>query len=77
MEFVKGKSLLAMVKEEGRIENPQATQFILQAANGLAAAHDKGFSTATSSRPTCSWTRAGSSRSRTLGSCSLRKRPRG
>jgi serine/threonine-protein kinase len=43
MEFVKGKSLLAMVKEEGRIENPRATQFILQAANGLAAAHDKGF----------------------------------
>ena len=43
MEFVKGKSLLAMVREEGRIENPRATQFMLQAANGLAAAHDKGF----------------------------------
>ena len=43
MEYVKGKSLLAIVKEEGRIENPRATQFMLQAANGLAAAHDRGF----------------------------------
>jgi serine/threonine protein kinase len=43
MEYVKGKSLLAMVKEEGRIDNPRATQFVLQAANGLAAAHDRGF----------------------------------
>jgi len=43
MEYVKGKSLLAMVKEEGRIENPRATQFMLQAAQGLAAAHDRGF----------------------------------
>jgi hypothetical protein len=43
MEYVKGKSLLAMVREEGRIEDPRATQFMLQAANGLAAAHDKGF----------------------------------
>jgi len=43
MEYVKGKSLLAMVKEEGRIDNPRATQLVLQAANGLAAAHDRGF----------------------------------
>jgi serine/threonine-protein kinase len=43
MEYVKGKSLLAMVKEEGRIDNPRATQLVLQAVNGLAAAHDRGF----------------------------------
>jgi hypothetical protein len=43
MEYVSGKSLLAMVREEGKITNPRAAQFMLQAANGLAAAHDKGF----------------------------------
>lgn len=43
MEYVKGKSLLAMVKEEGKIDNPRATQYMLQATNGLAAAHDRGF----------------------------------
>jgi serine/threonine-protein kinase len=43
MEYVSGKSLLAMVREEGRIDNPRAAQFMLQAANGLSAAHDKGF----------------------------------
>ncbi len=43
MEFVEGKSLLAIVKEKGRIDNPRAAQFMLQAASGLAAAHDKGF----------------------------------
>jgi serine/threonine-protein kinase len=43
MEYVKGKSLLNMVKEQGKIENPRAAQYVLQAANGLAAAHDQGF----------------------------------
>ncbi|MDD5565067.1 MAG: serine/threonine-protein kinase, partial [Thermoanaerobaculaceae bacterium] len=43
MEYVSGKSLLAMVREEGRIDNPRAAQYMLQAANGLAVAHDKGF----------------------------------
>ncbi|HVN76177.1 MAG TPA: serine/threonine-protein kinase, partial [Thermoanaerobaculaceae bacterium] len=43
MEYVSGKSLLAMVRAEGRIGNPRAAQYMLQAANGLAAAHDKGF----------------------------------
>ena len=43
MEYVKGKSLLALVKEQGRIANPRAAQYMLQAANGLAAAHDRGF----------------------------------
>jgi len=43
MEYVSGKSLLTMVREEGRIGNPRAAQYMLQAANGLATAHDKGF----------------------------------
>ncbi len=43
MEYVSGKSLLAMARAEGRIDNPRAAQYMLQAANGLAAAHDKGF----------------------------------
>jgi eukaryotic-like serine/threonine-protein kinase len=43
MEYVSGKSLLAMVREEGRIDNPRASQYMLQAANGLAAAHDKNL----------------------------------
>ena len=43
MEYVSGKSLLAMVRAEGRIGNPRAAQYMLQATNGLAAAHDKGF----------------------------------
>ena len=43
MEYVSGKSLLAMVRAEGKITNPRAGQYMLQAANGLAAAHDKGF----------------------------------
>ena len=43
MEYVSGKSLLAMVRAEGKIANPRAAQYMLQAANGLAAAHDKGF----------------------------------
>jgi serine/threonine-protein kinase len=43
MEYVSGRSLLAMVRDEGRIDNPRAAQFMLQAAHGLAAAHDKGI----------------------------------
>ena len=43
MEYVKGKSLLTIVKDQGKIENPRAAQYMLQAANGLAAAHDQGF----------------------------------
>jgi hypothetical protein len=43
MEYVKGRSLLAIVKEQGRLDNQRAAQFMLQAANGLAAAHDRGF----------------------------------
>jgi serine/threonine-protein kinase len=43
MEFVTGRSLLDIVKKEGRVTNPRAAQYLLQAAHGLAAAHDKGF----------------------------------
>jgi len=43
MEYVTGRSLHGMVKAEGRIGNPRAAQVILQAAHGLAAAHDKGI----------------------------------
>ena len=43
MEFVEGHSLLALAREHGRIANPLATQYMLQAANGLAAAHDRGL----------------------------------
>ncbi len=43
MEYVSGRSLLALVRERGRIPNPLAAQYIEQAAMGLAAAHDKGI----------------------------------
>jgi serine/threonine-protein kinase len=43
MEYVTGKSLSTMLAEEKRIANPRAAQLILQAAHGLAAAHDKGI----------------------------------
>ena len=42
MEYVSGRSVQAMIRQEGRIGNPRAAQIILQAAQGLAAAHDKG-----------------------------------
>ena len=43
MEFVSGRSLDQMLRDGGRIDNPRASQIILQAAHGLAAAHDKGI----------------------------------
>jgi len=43
MEYVTGRSLNHILREEGRIGNPRASQMILQAAHGLAAAHDKGI----------------------------------
>lgn len=43
MEYVSGRSLDQLVRAEGRIDNPRASQLILQAAHGLAAAHDKGI----------------------------------
>jgi len=43
MEYVSGKSLHAIVREETRVPNPRAAGYIAQAALGLAAAHDKGI----------------------------------
>lgn len=43
MEYVSGRSLQTMIKEEGAIQNPKAAQMIAQAAHGLAAAHDHGL----------------------------------
>ena len=43
MEYVAGRSLDQLARAEGRIDNPRASQLILQAAHGLAAAHDKGI----------------------------------
>jgi len=43
MEYVTGRSLNHIIREEGCIGNPRASQMILQAAHGLAAAHDKGI----------------------------------
>jgi eukaryotic-like serine/threonine-protein kinase len=43
MEYVSGRSVQSMIRSEGRIDNPRASQIILQAAQGLAAAHDNGI----------------------------------
>lgn len=43
MEYVSGQSLEQLLRFEGRIDNPRASQLILQAAHGLAAAHDRGI----------------------------------
>ncbi|HYM59589.1 MAG TPA: protein kinase [Thermoanaerobaculia bacterium] len=43
MEYVSGRSLDQLLRSEGQIDNPRASQLILQAAHGLAAAHDKGI----------------------------------
>jgi tRNA A-37 threonylcarbamoyl transferase component Bud32 len=43
MEHVTGRSLNRVLRDEGQIGNPRAAQLILQAAHGLAAAHDKGI----------------------------------
>jgi len=43
MEYVSGRSVQSMIRSEGRIDNPRASQIILQAAHGLAAAHDNGI----------------------------------
>lgn len=42
MEFVSGKSLQDLIASEGKIGNPRAAKLVLQAASGLAAAHDEG-----------------------------------
>lgn len=43
MEYVSGRSLDHVLRSEGRMDNPRASQLMLQAAHGLAAAHDLGI----------------------------------
>ena len=43
MEYVSGTSLQELIGREGRIGNPRAAKMVLQAAAGLAAAHDQGI----------------------------------
>jgi serine/threonine-protein kinase len=43
MEYVSGTSLQELISREGRIGNPRAAKMVLQAAAGLAAAHDQGI----------------------------------
>lgn len=43
MEFVSGKSVLQMIRSKGKIEPVEAARLCLQAASGLAAAHEKNI----------------------------------
>jgi predicted Ser/Thr protein kinase len=43
MEYVSGTSLQELISREGKIGNPRAAKMILQAAAGMAAAHDEGI----------------------------------
>jgi serine/threonine protein kinase len=43
MEFVEGKSLGAVVKQDGKLDPEVAVGYILQAARGLKFAHDRGM----------------------------------
>ncbi|MBW3671519.1 MAG: protein kinase [Acidobacteria bacterium] len=43
MEYVSGRPLDNIIRERGRLDSTQAAQIILQAAQGLAAAHDNGI----------------------------------
>ncbi len=43
MEYVDGVSLQELIRREGRIPNPRAAAIVLEAAKGLAAAHDRGI----------------------------------
>jgi len=43
MEFVRGASVMQILRSRGNIPFPAAARFIMQAASGLAAAHEKGI----------------------------------
>jgi eukaryotic-like serine/threonine-protein kinase len=43
MEYVKGESLLDLVRREGKLDPEQAVGYILQAARGLKYGHDMGM----------------------------------
>ena len=52
MEYVEGDDLAKVVKSDGPLPVANACYVIYQAALGLQHAHERGWSTATSSRPT-------------------------
>lgn len=43
MEFVSGRSISDMIRDEGKIDPETAVGFVLQAARGLKLAHDRGM----------------------------------
>ncbi len=43
MEYVRGKSLADIVKEQGKLDPETAVGYVLQAARGLKHAHDRGM----------------------------------
>ncbi len=43
MEYVDGHSVQEMIRQQGRIPAPKAGEIVLEAAKGLAAAHDSGL----------------------------------
>jgi serine/threonine-protein kinase len=43
MEYVEGRDLLTMVKEDGPLDYPAAADYVRQAAEGLAHAHEAGL----------------------------------
>ncbi len=43
MEFVKGQTLSALVRERGKLDVEEAVGYVLQAARGLQFAHDQGM----------------------------------
>ena len=64
MEYVEGKDLSAIVKKDGPFPVAKAVDYILQAAQGPGVCSlRRALSIATSSPPTCCWTRKVRSRS--------------
>src|SRR5205085_8129637 len=43
MEYVRGKSLADLVKDQGKVDPETAVGYVLQAARGLKHAHDRGM----------------------------------
>ena len=56
MEYVDGQDLRSVLKEKGPLGVEDAVRYTIQAAAGLAAAHQQGIAIGTSSPATCSWT---------------------
>ena len=53
MEYVPGESLAQLLHRQGRLAPRRAVELAIQVCADLAAAHARGWSTATSSPPTC------------------------